>query len=220
MSEIIPLHDWLPDNELSELAEQNRGVLEQKYLADIAVLRAQVCIELEKNDAFHDGCGWALYHVESGPEPQEGLREVLIYVTKDHTKDITKPADVRFFVNQLFKSDEGRANYLTEDVLVDNEDDSQYMPGMAEVKSDGTLSGRHGLTPIFMVRGGQLSIYFATASTPWDTYKYQVNGLHEYSVTPFGHYRNLHDRVFALEKAESIFLETKGLAPVITNTGR
>lgn len=220
MSEISPKHDWIPDDELTELADQNREYLERKYAADVAVLRAQVCIELDKHDAFHDGFGWALYHVESGPAPQEGLREVLIYVTKDTKKDVAKPADVRFFVNQLFKSDEGKANYFTQDVSVDDEDDAQYMPGIAEVKPDGTLSGRHGLSPVFIVRGGQLSIYFATASTPWDTYKYTVNGLRECSITPFGHYSNLHDRVFALEKAESIFLETRGLNPVSTNVGK
>jgi len=219
MSEIIPPHDWLPDEEFLELAEQNSQIWERKYLADVAVLRAQVSAELERYDAFHDGCGWALYHVESVPLPQEGLREVLVYVTKDQEDDVAKPADVRFFVNQLFKSEDGKAKYLTEDVIVDEDGDAQYLPGMVEVSQDGTLSGCHGLTPIFIVKNGKLSIYFATNHTTSQGYKYKLNGQ-EGEVFPFGHYSNFHDRVFALEKAESIFLETKGLAPVSTNTGK
>jgi hypothetical protein len=220
--EQFPGYDVLPDAELVDLRDKNSIFQEAKYQGDVAVFRSDVLQELIKHGAYTNGFGWALYSV-GNTDPNgslitvEGEREILISIRNVKIENNNDSLSVRILVNQRFHPELETLFYLIEDSIVDEDYDAQYHTTAANI-NDGQISVVDGSTPIFQVRDGELYT-FGVKSFPFICkIPKDKDDPDKGVVIPFGYFQIFEDRMYAFEKAVSLFAEVSGKVPVAIKT--
>ena len=213
-------HDFVNTNDIRKLAEANQVLKETRYEGGVNQLRASVAWLLNYHQALGEHGGWAIFVDDSDVTPagsgaEWSYRETLVIVVgkKQHNfdKPLRKGATVRMITNELVETEYG-GQYYIQDVMVDEDGDSQYIIDAADLRSERGNRPDNIIAPLFMISEEKGLVISGNVSRPVP--KIDLNyGLPGAPVIPFGHYSNYNDKLYALEKAEEIFQTICELTP-------
>lgn len=165
-----------------------------------------VCNSIDQNG------GWATYNMQS--ENCTNLvevenKDVLVYVTYPclSENEILIPR-IRILSNEMYLPLDGEnPQILTIDITIDEENDVQFLASAVNPELDPNFENSQAI--VFVAQGDSLSISknfnFFTAISAVET--------EEYSALPFGHYSQINDKVYALDRAKQIIDAVKNSEP-------
>lgn len=222
MSELqIPHIENVPEQDIADVASHNQEFLRSKYEGDVAQFRAELIQRMIGHNALHNTLGWLYYiepQVDSGSvitdsQPKETLLLVLLNDADEDTK--TPMPIVRILTNTEYRLPEETA-FVAEDITIDSTGDSQLFIDVLIQNDDGViLAGLEeeckSYAPLFVVRpDGDLTFFNLEQTTPLMTVSHEgLSGDGELKkVKPFGNFRNLEDRITALDWAKQIVADT------------
>lgn len=200
--------------------EADQKFLEAKYLGDVAEFRADVINRLVQNDALHDREGWLMYdevpRQESGVLVDERGKKTLIMFYRTYNGEIGVP-HIKIMTNREFWINDHVA-FLTEDVTIDDDGDSQLLVDTVFFDQDGVVQpslmpGEPSYSPVFWLKAdGVLSVANVQNYTPivpaWAEIARPDGSTEVAKVTPFGRNENLEDKIAALEWGRALFKAT------------
>lgn len=222
--------------EADEIHRLNEAMAYANYMGSVSVLRADLLLKMESVGISPEKLGW-MYFVVSGDEAgglATPFADILILCTleEEESKDgkLHKRPKIRMFKSERFDTPLG-LEYLTSDVTVDHEGDSQFLMDTIFVSSgddthidpqtDATVKSMEAIrdvtayVPFFRVNsdgelmmGGNLFSF----TSPFTISQIEEDGR-EYETRPFGHYKVLTDASYALDIAISLFDEVRNIPP-------
>ena len=212
--------------EVTVLARENKNWLQKRYVEGVVDFNASVIAKLQSVGALKDSGGWAIFVTDGVGEASGSLsmvsehKEVLVVAASnyDQTSQSLWPPSIRLLTNELVYA-EGRYFLLSEDFTVDREYDSTYFIDALEIRDD-EVDFTNSLARLFTIHNNGLAIYGRNnlgvngAFTPSFAVKETV-GVQERSVRPFGTYKCLEDRLYALDKAQGLMAEVMQLTPTV-----
>lgn len=216
---------------VSEVRKHNQRFLEAKYLGDVSQFRAEVIERMLGADAIHGVFGW-LYYQESSQTESNVLvddrgKETLIVLFRSRTNPKKSP-HIKVVTNTEFRLDSATA-YLTEEITVDDDADSQLLVDAVCIGDDGTVlaskvPGVPTTSPLFTLRTVSnelipINFHRYTPIMPLSAL-IDVHDDPSSEIFPFGHYSNLEDKIAALEWAKDIVDATDHAELIAVNTGQ
>jgi hypothetical protein len=214
----FPESEWVDNDQLKEIRYKNQSFLEAKYQGDVAEFRAEVIQRMIGHDAINGSMNWLMYrekgHLDTNVLVDEREKQTLILLARLQSNRAPR---IKILTNTEFWLEDSVA-FMTEDVTVDDDGDSQMLIDVVILDEDGVVLP--SLDPenvtqsaIFWIDGaGKLAISNIKDYTPQaivvSNIGEQDDLCQSVSVLPFGAYSNLEDRIAALDWARRILDDT------------
>lgn len=217
-----------------DFLEINALRTEANYYDEVAAVRASYIGKLLEHDAIQGGFGLAVFNIVDIPAGNiaidENPKDMFVWMKRPDDSPPGGPPNLRIFTNESFIVD-GACRVLTYDISIDPEGDSQLLIDAYEVdvtgdslkpkpmveqskQLDGVVQASRCTAPFFVITPDLgFDIENIASFTPSFDVAAKVSGV-EKVATPFGHYENVEDRIFALYTAKMLFGEVKDKEPV------
>jgi hypothetical protein len=235
MSKLSP-DDEILNREVARLSIKNAKAEHINYMGALSSLRASVLLTMNSLKLNPANLAWMYYGLggdeEGGTLSTSRDLPVLCGLGEEKVEDgrVLKRPSLRFFQSELFNTPLGQ-EFLTTDVSVDGEGDSQYMLDTiwlprtkpvgftatteAEKKSLEAAEGAEPHVPFFGIKDdGDVFMVgkFTGFTTPFQL-TLELADETEVDTLPFGHYKVPTDARYALDTAIDLFREVEGIEP-------
>lgn len=208
MSESIPVGDGK-----KKIAENWDGVahqnaqLEEAFTHRAAEFRQGIFQAYDKYFGDKDSASWVYFTIPSKPVPGEPSeyntdREILIM---RYQADESQIPVIRILTNETFGSTK-EGNILSEDFILDHENDAQYF--IDALALNDHVPQLSSLATIFLFSDDKLVLdNLRVFPVILDATKEEIG------ILPFGHFKNIEDKLDALDYGFGLLAEVKGLVP-------
>jgi hypothetical protein len=222
-------HDWVATDAIRKLSEHNEALMAEQYAEQLREFRTKFFGKLASHGAmdWEQRNGWAMFHAENqddsglamGDRP-EVLLTCRLQLEGDQPDEDNPIPHIRIVTNETVIGEEKISKetgtyirplyYLTEDITISPNGDAQYLPDAVnrevaseEVESEAEQKTLVSYSPLFYYVNKQVMF---SPNTPYVTPVLHVKADEDSkeSVTPFGIWGNLEDRLYALHKARKM----------------
>lgn len=208
-------HDDCDSFEVDEERYLAQTGLEAKYQDDCAIFKADVVMLLQKLGATSEKTGWAIFQINGGCTLDVDSKataidhEILVLLLNSKYEEDDEPpaCNVRIITAEQFANEDIKY-YISTDFTLDNTADCQYFVDTIITQKD-KAEIKNILAPIFWVNDsgglGARNVRRFTQSRGIDS--------QEVTVTPFGRWDNMEDRIQALAVGKSLLQTVETLEP-------
>ncbi len=217
---VYPESEFVAPETLVKLEVGNRASVEAKYHEDVSIFRAEVISRMIGHNAVQGNVSF-LFFREGSPTDTDLLvdgenKETLILAGLG--KKPNEPPHIKVLTNVTYHHQDYVA-FLSEDITVDRDGDSQMLVDVAIFTHEGELfpgldaDETETQAVIFQPKGDDnVTIINHNDHTPLTELVEEVEdasgSVSTYHVTPFGMYTDIEDRIAALDWARGILSAT------------
>lgn len=207
MTEAAPKSGGTNENLIGWDSEEHwHAELEAKYIHDAAEFRRGVIGYLKNNIDSDKDWLWANYKLPAKPAPGEPAlyntnREILVICKKNGPDHFPL---IRILTKELFDPSE-TCSFLTEDFVLDHENDAQYFIDTAIIENGAVLNPT--LSSFFMIGPDGPQLFNCQPFPPMPGICISADDPR--AILPFGHYKNIGDRIDSLDFGNGLLSEIK-----------
>lgn len=215
MAESLPNHDFVSDEELAMLAQQNRNIEESSFVEQLALFTASIYQKLASHGAFRDDFGWAVFSSNKVSTPNDSSvvmdRRKILIITGTNASNNTKL--IRILANELIEAGDS-ASYLVQDFSADSDNNTLYF---VDAMRSAPYLNTNTYAPVFAVNEdiGKLTLTnnFNTGFTPIVDISGKI-ATNMSQLIPFGDCACLEDKICALEVGKELLAEIIDSEPI------
>lgn len=218
----IPIPEYVHANEIEEEHNLSTIALYGDFQERLHQFRSDIMLLIMKHDALNPEASWLVFdHAEESddgpvllcPRTDICIATKTIEVLKNNKK-LFRP-HIRIMVNEAYSFEDG-TEYVVTDVLVDEDDDTQYFVGPLPNRESSSFLGVE--TSLFFVNDGELTLFSpgkqARSFPPIVEIEDTVGDCEDETVIPFGKFTNIEDKIHALSVANGILQLVKDRVPL------
>ena len=205
-------HDFISPEIITDEQTRSGMLLESKFRDDSVNFRSDLISKLVADGAIgkEDLLGWAIYDIDDNKDML-----VIVAFKRIDTPD-AEPVflpHIRMITNEVLRTHE-KAETIAEDLTLDEDNDAQFYVDVINLANDGEIERSNAVFFKVMDDGSLTYTKNFCAFTPCIVIDSESVGLPDCeSVLPYGTFKCLEDKIYALERGRQLLKQIAGIEP-------